>query len=184
MRDVATLAAGAVEQFGRSAGERIEAPLIRKLFLMLHGAYGNQFAAKYGTGVVVEEGPDKGKDKGIRAAMLVWDAALAKYPGDVVELAAKRLVKDNPKFPPNLGELEIACEAAMPRKTYFQEAGLPRLPAPLLAPVHVVIDPVGDGKDWARKILARAQAGDKTLRLGAIRDAAEALRYVGGFDDC
>lgn len=181
MHDVASLADGAIARDGRQAGARIASPTVRKLFLMLYGSYGNAFAAKFSSGKLDEE---DGSDLGTKAAMLVWDRALSKYPGDIVELAATRLVKQHPEFPFSLGALEVACDAAMPVKTYFEAQGLKRLPPPVLTPVAVVIEAVGDGKDWARKILARAQAGDKTLRLGAIRDAAEALRYVGGFDDC
>lgn len=172
MRDVATLAARAVEQEPRQpASARSASPLVRKLFVMLHSAYGNQFASKFATGKANEAG----EDLGTRAAMLVWDSALGRFAGDVVEIAARRLVKDNPKFPFNLGELEAACEAATPRKTFDQEQGLPRLAAPVRKPVVVKVDKVGDGLDWARVIEARAEAGDTALSLAALRSARAVL---------
>lgn len=174
--DVATLAAGAMERDGRDAGVRTVSPTVRKLFLLLFGAYGNTFAAKFSTGKLDEK---DGSDLGTKAAMLVWDRTLSKFPGDIVEIAAKRLVKDNPEFPPSLGKLEAACEAAMPVKTYYEQLGVPRLPAPVVERLVVKVDEVGDGKDWARKIAARAKAGDKTLTPGVLRSALAALKGDG-----
>lgn len=154
MTDIATLAEEAIRQPQRKEAS----PTIRKLFLLMHGAYGNQFASKFSTGVKDESG----SDKGIRAAMLVWDAKLGKYPADVIEIAAGRVQGEHPDFPPNLPQFEKLCDAAMPRKTYAEENNLPRLPAPPPPePVQVRITPCDDGKDWARRILARAEAGDK-----------------------
>lgn len=173
MRNIATLAARAVEQNAQQQqpSQRSASPLVRKLFVMLHGAYGNQFTGKFSAGKVNKEG----EDLGTRAAMLVWESALTRFAGDVVEIAARRLVKDNPKFPFNLGELEAACEAATPRQTFDQEQGLPRLAAPVRKPVVVQVDKVGDGLDWARIIEARAEAGDTTLSFAALRNARAVL---------
>lgn len=173
MRNIATLAAHAAVHAAQQQqpSQRSTSPLVRKLFIMLHGAYGNQFAGKFSTGKVNTEG----EDLGTRAAMLVWDAALSRFDGDVVETAARRLVRVSPKFPFNLGELEEACEAATPRKTHAELQGLPRLPAPVRKPVVVQVDKVGDGLDWARVIEARAQEGDTTLSLAALRNARAVL---------
>ena len=176
MRNIATLAARAAEQAAQpQPAARIASPLVRKLFLLLHGAYGNQFAGKFATGKVNEAG----EDMGTRAAMLVWDSALSRFAGDVVELAARRLVKDNPKFPFNLGELEAVCEAATPRQDFAQEQGLPRLASPVLQPIAVTIQARHDGCDWARKILARAKAGDRLVTRGVLEHARAALRLAG-----
>lgn len=178
MRNIATLAARAVEQNAQQQqpSQRSASPLVRKLFIMLHGAYGNQFTGKFSAGKVNKEG----EDLGTRAAMLVWESALSRFAGDVVEIAARRLVKDNPKFPFNLGELEAACEAATPRQTFDQEQGLPRLAAPMLKPIEVAIEAQGDGCDWARKIVARAKAGDRLVTRGVLDHARLALRKAGG----
>lgn len=176
MRNIATLAAGAAAQAAQpQPAARIASPKVRKLFLMLHGAYGNQFAAKFATGKVNEAG----EDMGTRAAMLVWDSTLSRFAGDVVEIAARRLVKDNPKFPFNLGELEAVCEAATPRQDFAQEHGIQRLPAPVLKPIAVTIEPQNDGCDWARKIMARAIAGDRLVTRGVLDHARAALRMSG-----
>ena len=180
MRNIATLAARAVEQNVQQepSSTRTTSPLVRKLFVMLHGAYGNQFAGKFSTGKVNAQG----EDLGTRAAMLVWDSALSRFAGDVVETAARRLVRASPKFPFNLGELEEACEAATPRKTHAELQGLPLLPAPVRKPVAVQVDKVGDGLDWARVIAARVEAGDTSVSRAAMRDALAVLDKLAKMD--
>lgn len=174
MTDLATLAEQAVHEAAHKT-QRAESPLVRKLFLVMHGAYGNLFVSKFATG----ETDAAGKDKGIRAAMMVWDAALAKFDAGVVELAASRLKREHPDFPPNLPQFEKLCDAATPRKTHAELEGVPRLPAPKLEPVKVTIQAVGDGVDWARVIVARARAGDRTVSHGVRAHAIAALRAVG-----
>lgn len=144
---------------------------VRKLFLMMHGNYGNSFFSKFATGVKDE----KGKDKGIRAAMLIWDSQLREYDADVIEIAAKRAAADFPQFPPTLPQFEAICKAVKPRKTFAEENGFPKLPPPAAQPLEKVsFDERRDGKDWARRILAREAAGEK-INLTSVRFAREAL---------
>lgn len=172
MTDIATYAEEGVRQ---AKEQKQESVTIRKLFLLMHGAYGNQWAAKFSTGKLDE----KGSDKGIRAAMMVWDAKLAQYPADVVEIAAGRAQTEHPDFPPNLPQFQTLCEAAMPRKTYAEIAGLPALPAPApVAPMKVDYSKKNDGKDWARAIMARSEAGDK-IRPYTLTSAKQALGMMG-----
>ena len=176
MNHIATLAHESVRESAAQPRQKREASVtVRKLFVLLHGAYGSTFLSKYSTG----EKNDEGSDKGVVAAMLVWDAALSKFAPDVVEAAAKRLMAEDPKFPPNMPQVEKVCEAITPRKTYAEEAGLPRLPAPEpAAPIKVSFEMRGDGKDWARRIMARNEAGDK-IRPITLRFAREALGLEG-----
>lgn len=176
MNDVATLAHEAVrEAVAQPRAKREASVTVRKLFVLLHGAYGSLFLAKYATG----EKSEAGGDKGVAAAMLVWDSALAKFSPDVIEAAAKRLMSESPEFAPNLPQMEKVCAAITPRKTYAEEAGLPRLPAPVpAAPVNVDFRKQNDGKDWARRIVARADAGEK-IRPYAIKSARQALGMEG-----
>lgn len=172
MRDVSVLAAEVVQQAQAGGTDAVLAgPVVRKLFVLLQGSYGTLFVSKFATGLK----DDKGRDKGIRAAMLLWDARLARFPAEVVEAAAMRLTGEHPKFPPNLPEFEALCEAAMPRQTYAQLQGLPLLPAPQSMPVHVELVPHGDGKDWARRVLARVKQGDRTVKRFSLKAACEAL---------
>lgn len=159
-----------------AAGGGVEpGPMVRKLFVLLHGKYGNTFSGKFATG---ELNPS-GKDKGVRAAMLVWQSTLSKYPDDVIEIAAGRLKDQHPEFPPSLPQFEKLCDAAMPRQTHAELEGWKRLPAPVIEPVEVSLEPVGDGKDWARRLIARAEAGDRTVGLAALQFACEALGIKG-----
>lgn len=176
MNDVATLAHEAVREAATQPRQKREtSPTVRKLFVLLHGAYGSTFLSKYSTG----EKNAEGNDKGVLAAMLVWDAGLSKFAPDVIEAAAKRLMTEDPKFPPNLPQMEKVCQAITPRKTYAEEAGLPRLPAPApAAPIKVTLEKQNDGKDWARSILARDEAGDK-IRPYTLLCARQALGLEG-----
>lgn len=176
MNHIATLAHESVREAAAQPRQKREASVtVRKLFVLLHGAYGSLFLSKYATG----EKSESGGDKGVAAAMLVWDAALSKFAPDVVEAAAKRLMGETPEFAPNLPQLEKVCAAIAPRKTYAEEAGLPRLPAPKPAePMKVSFDMRGDGKDWARRILARSEAGDK-IRPYTLLSARQALGMEG-----
>ena len=176
MNHIATLAHEAVREAAAQPRQKREASVtVRKLFVLLHGAYGSLFLSKYATG----EKSESGGDKGVAAAMLVWDAALAKFAPDVIEAAAKRLMGENPEFAPNLPQLEKVCAAIEPRKTYAEEAGLPRLPAPVpAAPIKVDFSQQHDGKDWARAIMARDAAGDK-IRPYTLQSARQALGMEG-----
>ena len=174
MKNLATIAAQSVHE-AQERAPREASPTTRKLFMLLHGSYGNQFLAKFHTGQLVDKGANKGKDKGLLAAMLVWDADLSRFPGDVIEAAVKRAKSENPEFAPTLPQLVKLCEAIMPRQTHAQLNGYAMLPPPTLVRVEVSIEPMGDGKDWARKIKARADAGDKTVTYGVLRSALQAL---------
>lgn len=114
MNNVATLAAAAIQQAQAQPEALQVAPVIRKLFILLHGSYGNLFISKFSTG----EKDAQGRDKGIRAAMKVWESKLAQYPADVVETAAGRMTAAHAEYPPNLPQFEVLCTAAMPRPVY------------------------------------------------------------------
>lgn len=171
--EIADLAQHAL-QGGEYQGQaqRAEASIrTRKLFVVLQSAYGTAFLAKFSTGELNE----RREDKGMRAAQLVWDAALAEFADDVIEAAVKNIQRECPEFPPSLPQFVKVCEALTPRKNYFEEHGLPMLPPPKLVRVEVHIEPVGDGKDQFRKIWARHLAGDKTLTQFSLKSAIEVL---------
>lgn len=128
--------------------------------------YGSLFTSKFATGQMAGK-----HDKGAISAMKVWDAKLSRFPATVVEQAASRLAAEHADFPPNLPQFEQMCDAAMPRQTYAQQQGLPALPAPVATqPVKVNLQERNDGKDWARRIVARMEGGGQRLVL---------LRQVG-----
>lgn len=175
MNNVSTIAREAIRDVQRKPEARTASMLVQKLFVMLHGAYGNQFLSKFSTG----EKDENGKDKGVRAAMLVWDSALRKFAPEVVETAASRLRSECPEFAPNLPQFERLCEACAPRKTYAQEQGLPALPAPKVESIKVDLEKRNDGKDWARSLVGRHEKGDKSIRPICLKFAREALGLEG-----
>ena len=145
-------------------------PRIKRLFMLLHGRYGTAFTSKFATGKL----DAAGSDRGTLSAMLVWQSDLRRYADDVVQEAAQRCKDANPTFPPSLPEFEALCKACMPRQTYAQQQGWKSLPPPEEAPiVPVSFDEQNDGKDWARRILARHEAGAKVsaYTLGSARMA-------------
>lgn len=176
MQEVAAIIdAGAFHDAQEQIAEQ-SALAVKNLFLLLQGSYGAVFIAKFATGVKDETGRH---DLGIRATMAVWRHALKKYPPDVIETAAARLKEAHTEFPPSLPQFEKLCDAAMPRKTHAEEAGLPRLPAPApAAPVKVDFSKQNDGKDWARAIMARSEAGE-SIRAYTLLSARQALGLEG-----
>jgi len=175
MNNLAEMASQAIQTAGQQPAPRGDNPTIRKLFIVLHGSYGSLFTTKFSTG----ERDANGKDKGIRAAMLVWEAALAKYSPDTIETAAKRLADECPAFPPNLPQFESICKAVMPRKTFSDDQPR-RLPPPEAKPIGPVeFEVMNDGRDWARKLLARQAAGDR-VNIGSLECAKKALRIQEG----
>ena len=67
MNHIATLAHEAVREAAAQPRQKREASVtVRKLFVLLHGAYGSLFLSKYATG----EKSESGGDKGVAAAML------------------------------------------------------------------------------------------------------------------
>ncbi len=160
---------------GELPGEPEVDVMVKQLFSLLHGAYGVLFLSKFATGMVDKQG----RDKGVRAAMLVWGSGLRDYSGDVVRAAAERFMVQSPAMPPSLPQVQALCRAIMPRQTHAQEHGLPRLMAPVVCRVHAAFEPRRDGKDWARQHLADQAAG---IAVG--RFALQSARQVLGVDQC
>lgn len=174
--EISSLASRAVRSAGQQQGQLAPRPeasqRIRKLFVVLQGAYGTAFLAKFSSGELNE----RREDKGVRAAQLVWDADLAKFEDDVIEAAFKSIKRECPEFPPSLPQFEKVCEALTPRKTYFEESGLLALPAPKVERLlDVPVELKGDDKDWARKIIARIAYGDQTVTRHTRLAAMETL---------
>lgn len=128
---------------------------IRKLFVVLQAAYGTSFLSKFATG----ELNDAGEDKGVRAALLVWESDLIAFAPDVIEAAVARCREESPVFPPNLPQVVQACKSITPRKSYYEEIGNLALPMDRPASRPVEFERKKDGRDWARALQARHKAG-------------------------
>lgn len=137
------------------------------VFMYFFGAYGTFWTSKFSTGVK----NDKGQDMGVKAAMGVWGAALKKYESSTVEAALHRWTSENSDKPPHLPQFLATCAVADKSMGRVPLVALPYEQPPRAA---VSLQPAGDGKDWARKILAGIEAGDN--RTSTIkRMAASAL---------
>lgn len=173
MSDLADLAHSAVENLKHKStdGKAVNRE-ITQLFMLLHGAFGNSFTSKYATGQL----DANGRDRGVLSAMQVWQRGLAEFPADVLHLAVTRLLDVPSKFPPDLPGFRALCREAMPRAVYVDPDPVPlpnRLPAP--APIGpIVFEALGDGLDWARRIMAEIAAG-KHKAPQVVRDAKCAL---------
>lgn len=114
MSDQTALAAlRGVHTSARDAGAADAADTtVKRLFMYLHGLYGNLFLSKYATGDLDAQG----KDRGILSARMVWRSELARFDEDTVMSAARRCKEDHKEFPPNLGQFEAICRAVAPRR--------------------------------------------------------------------
>ena len=177
MIDARTLVAQAGQfQSNDQENQKPTSDIVRKLFLLMHGAYGNAFMSKFSTG----EKDTRGKDKGIRAAMLVWDAKLAEYPAHVIDRALSKLHEHFKTFPPGLFEFDELCKSMLPPKSVSFD-DFPKLPPPKDVS-YVQISSVGDGKDWARMIIAKHEAGGRISQT-CVEFAKMALRQRKISDD-
>ncbi|SDR18675.1 hypothetical protein SAMN05443245_3409 [Paraburkholderia fungorum] len=94
---------------------------IRKLFMLLHGMYGNSVLDKYRIGQV-----ENGEDVGMMSARQVWLNGLREFPQALVLRALAKCSEKHKTFPPTLPEFRDICKSLMPRQwTASNEA--PRL---------------------------------------------------------
>ena len=151
------LAALAQQQIGGGEPQR-KTELAQHVFRVLHGMYGNLFLSKFATG---QQNGD-GTDVGIESAKSIWGHGLAKYDMAVVREALAACLQAHPEFPPSLPQMLSLCDARKPRATYAQQQGWQSLPPPAEKPAAAAnFEQQNDGKDWARRVLARNGAGEK-----------------------
>jgi hypothetical protein len=134
------------QQPGNGAGKAV--------FVEFFNSYGTFWTSKFSTGVKDAQG----RDKGVRMAMAAWDKALAKFDQATIEAGLHRWTSENTDKPPHLPQFLAACEVASKSMGRVPLVALPYEPPPR---AEVSLEPVRDGKDWARKILAGINAGDK-----------------------
>lgn len=170
MRDISdiTLTVGQDQPQSSGAGQAV--------FVAFFNAYGALWTSKFSTGVK----DSQGRDKGVRTAMAAWGAALAKFDQATIESGLHRWTTENTDKPPHLPQFLAACEVASKSMGRVPLVALPYEPPPRAA---VSLEPVRDGKDWARKILAGINAGDKrtvTVRKMAMDALGIKTLGVGG----
>lgn len=90
---------------------------IRRVFMVMHGFYGNLFLNKYSTGSV-----ENGEDQGIANARKVWAHSLREFDAETVKLALRRCQAVHPEWPPSLPQFAALCTAIKPREVYQPSA--------------------------------------------------------------
>ncbi|WP_143062186.1 hypothetical protein [Paraburkholderia diazotrophica] len=85
---------------------------IRRLFMLLHGMYGNSVLDKYRIGQV----DDDGEDVGMKSARSVWLNGLREFPQPIVMKALAKCTEKHKTFPPTLPEFRDICKSLMPRQ--------------------------------------------------------------------
>ena len=102
---------------------QVDGVVIERLFMALHGYFGNPFLDKFKLG-----DPGTGKDVGVENAKRVWLAELQGYTAGEI-FGALRKVKDSATpFAPGLPEFAAACKASRRQPVFFDPARA--LPAP------------------------------------------------------
>lgn len=86
---------------------------VKRVFMVLHGFYGNLFTSKFATGIV-----ENGEDQGMASARRVWAHGLSEFDADTIKLALRRCQAAHPEFPPSLPQFVALCESARPREVY------------------------------------------------------------------
>lgn len=84
---------------------------IKRLWMLLHGMYGNLLFDKYRTGDV----DDEGQDKGVLSAMTVWLNGLQQFDFNTIRRAVARCEDKHKTYPPSLPEFRDLCKSLAPR---------------------------------------------------------------------
>ncbi|MDR6381804.1 hypothetical protein [Paraburkholderia caribensis] len=90
----------------------IDEAQIKRLFMLLHGMYGNQVLDKFRIG----QADDKGEDIGMAAARSVWLNGLREFGGDVILKALAKCADKHKTYAPTLPEFRDICKSLAPRQ--------------------------------------------------------------------
>ncbi|MDR5776263.1 MULTISPECIES: hypothetical protein [unclassified Caballeronia] len=101
--------------------DAIDEVQIRRLFMLLHGMYGNAVLDKYRIGQV-----ENGEDVGMSSARQVWLNGLREFPQPIVLKALAKCSEKHKTFPPTLPEFRDICKSLMPRQ-WISKSDVPRL---------------------------------------------------------
>ncbi|WP_186216043.1 hypothetical protein [Burkholderia gladioli] len=100
----------------------IDEAQIRRLFMLLHGMYGNSVLDKYRVG----QAGENGEDVGMVAARSVWLNGLREFTPDILMRALVKCSDKHKTFPPTLPEYRDLCKSLAPRQWKAPDAA-PRL---------------------------------------------------------
>jgi hypothetical protein len=150
----------------------IDSAGIKRVFMVLHGFYGNLFLSKFATGSVDEVTKE---DQGMQGARRVWAHGLREYDGETVKAALRRCQERHPEFPPSLPQFVALCEAARPRETW--KPPVPAQPALEMSPElreQRRAEARAAATEAARRELERQPVGLDLLKQSIARAVADA----------
>ena len=98
---------------------RAEQPVIaeadvKRVFMVLHGYYGNLFLSKFATGAL----DDKGEDQGIANARKIWAHGLRDFDAETIKTALRACQAQHSEYPPSLPQFVALCAANKPRQAF------------------------------------------------------------------
>lgn len=110
------------QQFANEQPEIAESG-VRRVFMVMHGYYGNLFFSKFATGVLVDvkdAAPDAAgrvpqEDQGIANSRRIWAHGLRPYDAETIKTALRNCQARHPEFPPSLPQFAGMCAAAKVR---------------------------------------------------------------------
>lgn len=107
----------------KGSARPVDEAVIERLFMALHGYFGNQFLDKFRLG-----DPGTGKDIGIENAKRTWLAELSGYTTGEIFGGLQKIKDAGSPFPPGLPEFAAACKACRRVKAFSEPARA--LPSP------------------------------------------------------
>lgn len=140
---------------------------IERIFLRLHGRFGNNFLEKYKLGKV----DANGNDLGIANAKQVWAEELAGISADRI----KNALQYNYDYAPSCDQFKAQCKSSTQAHTDYKALPKPAMSEEKVNEIHEKLaqftSPKRDMKAWAKKILDNQKAYPDI----SVRFAKEAL---------
>ena len=129
---------------------------IDRIFMRLHGRFGNNFIDKFKTGQL----DDFGNDTGLMNAKLVWSEELAGMSADKI----KNALLHNYDYAPSCDQFKAQCklQVTLPEHQDYKALPKPKLSEEKMNEIHDKLSAFTtqkrDMKEWARKIIANQKA--------------------------
>lgn len=140
---------------------------VERIFLRLHGRFGNNFLEKYKLGKV----DANGNDLGISNAKQVWAEELAGISADRI----KNALQYNYDYAPSCDQFKAQCKSSTQAHTDYKALPKPAMSEEKVNEIHEKLaqftSPKRDMKAWAKKILDNPKAYPDI----SVRFAKEAL---------
>lgn len=149
---------------------------VKRVFMVLHGYYGNLFFSKFSTG----SSDGCGGDQGIANARRVWAHGLRDFNDETIKTALRACQQRHLEYPPSLPQFIGLCAANQPRMVFSASprsigmSGAPR--SRFVRDAHAI-----NAGHVARTSVDRYKLQAETDGLNALKHAiADAVRTGGG----